>query len=98
MKGSWCCKTKIKIVNKLPKDKKIDSKTTLSYDEQFEVPRFEIKFDGFYETTIRIWPDRLLQKEAIEETRKIYMEWNRHFLKKMIKIIACPCHREQIEI
>ena len=74
MMGSCCCKTKIKIVNKLPKDKKIDSKTTLSYDEQFEVPRFEIKFDGFYETTIRIWPDRLLQKEAIEEIRKIYME------------------------
>ena len=56
------------------KIKKIDSKTTLSYDEQFEVPRFEIKFDGFYETTMRIWPDRLLYKEAIEETRKIYMK------------------------
>ena len=74
MMGSWCCKTKIKIVNKLPKDKKIDSKTILSYDEQFEVPRFEIKFYGFYETAMRIWPDRLLQKEAIEETRKIYVE------------------------
>ena len=34
MMGSWCYKTKIKIVNKLPKDEKIDSKTTLSYDEQ----------------------------------------------------------------
>lgn len=56
------------------KIKKIDSKTTLSYDEEFEVPRFEIKFDGFYETTMRIWPDRLLYKEAIEETRKIYMK------------------------
>ena len=29
-------------------------KIILPYDEQFEVPRFEIKFDGFYKTTMRI--------------------------------------------
>ena len=43
--GSCCCKKKIKIVNKLPREEQFDcikpsGKIILSYDEQFEVPRF----------------------------------------------------------
>ena len=87
----------------MPRDKII-----LSYDEQFEVPRFGIKFDGFYESTMRIWPDRLLRKEVIEKTRTISISSFSSSSgidtvfskskKKMIKIIAYPCHREQIEV
>ena len=70
--GSCCCKKKIKIVNKLPREEQFDcikpsGKIILSYDEQFEVPRFEIKFDGFYETTMRIWS--VLHKKVIEKKR-----------------------------
>ena len=72
MMGSCCCKEKIKIINTFPKDKKFvsinqRSKIILSYDEQFEAPRFEMKFDGFDETTMRIWPDKLTHKEVIEK-------------------------------
>ena len=61
--GSCCCKKEIKIVNKFPKEEKFgctrpSGKIILSYDEQFEVPRFEIKFDGFYETAMKILKKR----------------------------------------
>ena len=57
--GYCCCKKKIKVVNKFLKDEKFDcirqvGKIILTYDEQFEVPWSEMKFDGFYETTMRI--------------------------------------------
>ena len=59
MMGSHCWKRKL---NKFPNDEKFAcirpvGKIILSYDEQFEVPRFEIKFDSFYEITMRLWPD-----------------------------------------
>ena len=62
-----------------------------------------MKFDVFYETTMRIWPDRISYKEIIEKTRATSMDWFSSssgltpYLKKMIKTIACPCHPEQIE-
>lgn len=52
MMGSCCCKKKVKVVNKFPKDEKFEciravGKMVLTYDEQFEAPRFEIKLKLF---------------------------------------------------
>ena len=79
MMGSCCCKKKVKVVNKFPKDKKFEciravGKMILTYEEQFEAPRFEIKFDDFYKRTLRIQPDKLSHKEVIEKTRTISMD------------------------
>lgn len=43
----------------------------LYYDGQFEAPRFEIRFDEFYESTMRIWLDRFSHKEVIEKTHTV---------------------------
>ena len=65
-----------KIVHKFSKEEKFDCirlshKMILYYDRQFEAPRFEIRFDEFYESTMRIWLDRFSHKEAIEKTRTV---------------------------
>ena len=59
MMGSCCCKKKVKVVNKFPNNEKFEciravGKMILTYEEQFEAPRFEIKFDDFYKRTLRI--------------------------------------------
>ena len=67
-----CCQKKIKIIDRIPKNEKLDfnrpkGKIILYYDQHFEVPMFEIKLNGFLNSSMRIWPDRLSREKVIDK-------------------------------
>ena len=57
--GCICSKMfNIKIYDCLPPVdfSKLDGTITLSIDKECNVPVFDLKFDGWYEKSVRIWP------------------------------------------
>ena len=37
--------------------------TTLSVDRKYQVPLIDIRFDGWYENSVRLWPKHVEQRE-----------------------------------